>query len=1092
VLPRIEVLFVIALVGAVTFLILSRKTRLVSESSSDCVYDKVWSDWGACTADCESEGWQYATRTVLKYAIDQGAACDPKELLKSQTCGSSLTCGQNCIPGNVDDAQWSPCPKCIYATEIPTQWKIVPPIQQATGNGQDCNTDQVFQSRLCTSAIPQCPPDVDCVLAQQSVSDCSLGPCEITGQTGFLTRIFTVSTQSSGRGRQCDFTQLVRVEECTTATPGDCDCAGTVWGSYSECNASCGPGVEVRVAQTPNPNCPVIDFRACEYTPCENGTCVPPPIDLVLAECYLQCAGLPTSSFAPGMCSTSSILAAVCASSAVQGNCLPPEDCSLSTWSDFGACPSPCVPENPLGSTQTRLRYIVQPSRGGGQACTDPNLVLVDTQPCNNYVPITYSAYDIVNDNYVLSVTQDHCPLPGPCEFSEYKPVTPCENRYMCLSVTSPLQPDLAEGTISYARTITNFTPECYSVNYTSLFSTSICGWGPEDPTSLSLSLPSCTVCRWSQTVLSDEQQAAMCSSFGSARYTGYYINPLVVESNVFGDQCANHPNACDYLTPDTTTCSVLTRTCYDDTMCPHDSSTPPRLCSGNGYAQYFSGPDPTTPLCSCSCFSPYSGISCSTFSAQCPIAQVSNLPCNGLGECVNGSCSCFDPNDTTVDCTAQAWCWVYGNVQSNAYSNYQKLLGAIPIRQGFFNATNCADLNQNILSAMPSQFIVRKPKVFDYRLGNSSAVQDQVFNLFDASLETRVNYFAPPNMQSPSMPPCLNNTFSSADLLSRVFGATLLGLNSFKPVVIPNTAPSTCESPTVFSAFVPSALPLVPAIPRPILSSNTLNYNPTTTTFTQIRLLTLSSPQFTRFNPGLGIIQTSYVFSNNLTLTRIFTNRAPIPPTFYNFNSQLISTDDIIIDMQGTIAKDWGAPDFFQPDPFRNFPTSLTVKFPWLPLQTENTEFVDVPNGADFTAKFIQLGAEPGRGVDSCFTQQGDPLPACYNRRDITYEQMPAPFLNNDLHNIRFKTQRYMTLFQVQGSAPPAALGSAYTLNHPFCTKNDIYNVTKEFPINDISSNAINGLGDAAGTIFTCQLMRYFLSRGEGTVLPVTISFVR
>lgn len=1099
--PRLEVLILIALVGVVSFFLLSRQTQIVQGgSSNDCEYAKVWSDWGRCTTDCGAEGWQYATRSIVQYPFANGAACDPALLLKSQTCESSLTCGQNCIPGNIDDAAWTPCPKCIYATEIPTQWRVIPPLQQATGNGQDCNVDQVFQSRLCTANIPQCPPDVDCVLGLQSQSLCSLGPCEKTGQTGFKTSIFTVSTQSSGRGRQCDFATLVRVEECNTGG-GSCDCAGTVWGAYSECNASCGPGVQVRIAQTPNPNCPVIDFKACEYTPCENGTCVPPPIDLVLAECYLQCAGLPTSSFAAGMCSTSSILDAVCAGSAVKGNCLPPQPCSLSTWSDWGACPTPCLPENPLGSTQTRLRYIVEPSRGGGQSCIDPNLVLTATQPCNNYVPVTYSAYDITIDNYVRSVTQGSCPAPGPCLFSEFKPVTPCENRYMCLSVTYPVQADLAEGTISYARTITNFTPECYAVDYTQLFTTSKCGWGVPEPTSISLTLPSCTVCKWAQTVLSTDQQAAMCSSFGTARYTGFFTNPLVTESNVLGDFCANHPNPCDYLTPDTTTCSVLTRTCYDDTMCPHDDSTPPRLCSGNGFAQYFSGPDPTTPLCSCSCYPPFSGKSCSTASQQCPIASVTNLVCNGFGECVAGTCRCFDANDTTADCTAEKWCWVYINVQSSLYSNYQKLLGAYPML-GQIDETKCASLNRNIRSAMPSVFTVRQPRVVDYRVGAGS-FQDQAFTLFDASLEARVNYFAPPNLQTSLMLPCINppTSLSAVDLMYNVTGGGNVGINSFKPIVVPNSVPATCESPLIFTAFAPTAQPLVQAVPRPLLSSNTVNYNPTTTTFTQIRYITLSAPVHTReIRRDLqnnSYIFTSYVFPDNLTITRAFYPTGFSPgPTYYGFNAQLTAYEFFQMDMQGSIVKDWGAPNFFVNGGSIVYPPQITVKFPWLPNQTVDPQFVDpqMPNGADFIAINSKGGLPPR---DACFKLNGDVEnnPQCYNRRaNLSFDRMPAPFLtnSNDLHNIRFQTERYSPMGPVRGSGALVTPFGDYTLDHPFCTVGDQYTVTKELGITTwFSGQAVDMGFDAGGTIFSCQILRYFASRGEGTVMPVTISFV-
>jgi len=1142
----IEVLLVMAIAGVAAYLLLFKKAKqLQNGNSQDCVLSKVWSEYGACTTQCGTNtGWQYATRTIMTFPFANGAPCSTSELIKSQSCGDATRdCGLSCIAGDPERFPWTPCPTCIRPGENPYQWKIVEPKQLATANGQDCDVDEVYFTRPCTASIPICPPDVDCLFAedpaQNASSFCTFGPCEEQGLSGFRYVYRTVSQLPSGRGQQCDFSLVKTVEPCTNNdadTPSDCSCAATEWGSFSECNASCGPGVRLRILDNPQdvgPECPRVDFEPCQYTPCSSTDCVPPPIDLVIAECYLKCAGLPTSTLAPGMCPiTQDMIQNVCGGLPGQNGCAQPEPCSLSSWTDFGICPIlNCKPELPLGSTQTRFRRIIAPSVGGGQQCTDPNLVLFDEKPCNSWIPVTYSSYDIINNVYVRSVSVPTCRDPDPCQFSAWYPVSECENRLMCLSTsTVPGNTDLERGTITLLRSKTNVDPlnDCGLQDPAVFFTTTSCGLTPEDSRrgvpfqenpNLAVTIDTCTQCLWQniqQPFVNTPSYTQMCSNAvtGEGQFIGFLTNTLLSSTNVLNATCVGIQCDANNLPADTGQCSVFTRTCVDPGTCPTDDLG--RVCSGKGDNIFFTpaGPPGTTPICSCSCFLGFTGESCSTQTGACSISAVSGLECNGMGSCTNNAgtfqCQCYNSNDTSVDCTAgQPWCWVYTSVIAGGQAldgnngTYQKLIGAIPISSTGprpFTVQNCIDLGQDIFgSILPSEFIVVQPKPLDY---NIDILRPNKFNysytLHEARLDTRVNFAPPQNLQSSQLTPCYESTaLTGAKLVGSLLGSQLFGSNSFRPVVIPNTSPLQCESPFRFNAFnyqLSTKDPLHPPIPQPILSSNTSVFGTTKQVFTQVVLLTLSNLSTTdTLIRNQNAPNDSRLFSQYSEANFYGPSTSPNPNidgisiqrTVFLSNSDVTENNNVYRDnldvfLFGRVIKSFD-------DPFYvvgvTSPNYVTLTFPWIPDEpTPAPQFMDnLPYGANDATIIVDTSLVVG-------DRRSTPIPP------------PSDGFSN-VRNARLKNKGFITGSILSGlnftatSFFRADRGIGVvdnSLNHPFCNSND-----PGWPQYSRPEAQVNYFGlmnnqssySALGTLFSCQITRNF-AKLQGSILPVTLSY--
>ena len=964
-------------------------------------------------------------------------------MLRSQSCpGNTLQCGKACVPGDPSIYTWSSCPTCTRANEIPTQYKIVPPFSPATTGGVDCKVEDVFFTRACNNVVQACPPDIDCELEFYYSTSCALGPCENSGQTGLQFLYFRVAQQKSGRGKECDFRQLVEVAACAGDT-AQCNCSENSddWGAFSECNASCGPGVKVALRKIPNLQCPNVSFTTCSYGPCDNATCIPPSIDLVRAECYLKCAGLPTSTFAPGLCSTKSILDTVCKDMFTGEGCAQPQDCSLSTWSQFAPCPQQCTPEDLFGTVTERSRYIVQPSVAGGIACTDPSLVLQDYMPCANWINVSYTKYNTDTNNFEKSVSLAQC-FSQTCTYSAWYSVTQCQNPNMCSDSSFPY------GFITYNRSITG-GGNCYT-DSAQYFSFTSC------------TLPACIDCLWSSdgaNGITDPFRKSTCAY--QKLPEAFLVNTLVSQTNRFNDTCQNHQSSCSanagqpFPLPasEQQTCSVFYWDC-PTTNCPTDNLD--RTCSNNGTTEtYFSA---TSFTCRCACFPGYTGESCSTYIGSCPIASISGLQCNGMGSCTDALspgtfyCQCYNASNTSLDCSGgnpgvdfmdKGWCWIYETVITEGTLStglsLKKLLGAQRISQQFsydsctLLSANSQDLRDLLSTSFTTQYTsvtVGTPKNFNFNLGVATTLnQNNTFlvPIQSAFLEGVVNAKSPANLllgsSLSSFYSGVNEITTQEILLALGYalpvaeGTLSANYLSFKPIAVKNSIPVTVESPVYFSSF---QNPEIASVAGPSLFSLTQPLSqtqyvespqignvaspgiPNAGTFTQVRWITFddffgASPPSTVYNPTLPPNQLTgnpiplsnnyninYYPQENYSVSGAFNvNSSLYINTYNNEVINLIFTQYLNIQFTGSITKffnDFSTPSQKQTVKF------LTVTFPYL---------FDSPETESYNFLYPNYNGAAINFTDSTMVALVNLLPSQYLGQVIGNTTLTVPFIS-------------------------------------------------------------------------------------------------
>lgn len=822
---NLEIFIIVLLVGAAVFGFMFKVSNAQFSKKRDCQPEKAWSEWGKCTQDCEG-GWQFRTRSVLALPANGGAQCSQSDLLQSQSCNTLVPCGQNCRPGNPSDFQWYPCPTCAEGNVQPVQWKIVPPLQTATYGGQDCEIDQVLLVRSCEGFIPPCPPNIDCQLKPYFI-----GPCSVPCGSGTQFVFSSISVFPSGNGAECPFDKLVTQQSCFL---GPCNCDQLTWsGSWSECNAACGPGVQIMM-RDPQPGaadalCPYFSISECQLAECPNLTCTAPSIDFVQAVCYLLCKGfsLEQLDLDPNICMSDEILNAVCGFNNPQvtqtstwlglNNCAAPLDCSLSSWSSFGSCSLPnCQLEAPYGGTQTRVRTIVNPGNSGGIPCV--NQIFIDTQPCNNSVNVSYSAWNTASNTFVASVSTPTCSI-SDCEISQW------------YSVTGFLGGCGATCTQVWNRSITNpgsFPAACPTDPNFYVGTSTCCGFPPDVSPSPGGcgTLPTCTVCEW----LTWTSLSLNCPSEIITPKSITIDAPLIQDSNKPGPSCFALGSQCSWDTIVATnptwsqfSCSSFIKSCAGTGPCPIGCDG--FVCSHHGFASkttYSGG----IVSCTCVCDPGFTGTACETALPRCPIASVSGLECNGLGSCNNllpFTCSCNNPNDTTPDCTGSStsWCWIYGVIDGNLnptsalqVNTVRKLLGAIPIASTTnftFTEQMCLSISEfGSLSANSLTVVQPQPVLFGMNAPFGITNTIPATNIKRMFLQTTVSSAPPKTLvtqNTTSFPASVTHfcrdfsSLTTQDLLSLTFGTSFS--KGFIPKFMPGSSPVQCESLFTLSNFL-------------------------------------------------------------------------------------------------------------------------------------------------------------------------------------------------------------------------------------------------------------------------------------------------
>jgi hypothetical protein len=271
-----------------------------------------------------------------------------------------------------------------------------------------------------------------------------------------------------------------------------------------------------------------------------------------------------------------------------------------------------------------------------------------------------------------------------------------------------------------------------------------------------------------------------------------------------------------------------------------------------------------------------------------------------------------------------------------------------------------------------------------------------------------------------------------------------------------------------VFNAFSASTQTLINAIPRPLLSSNTANFSPPQT-FTQVRWITYSNlivsyttASYRDVIKGYGTywdIPGQFTFSRYTSL-----NASPEGP----YGVGMSQIESVNFQFFGTVVKDFDDPQGRIPD------TNVTVSFPWLPSVSTPPEWNSPANDADFIA-YNRFSTAPPL---SCF-YNGSPIyqtTGCAGARSVSVFQR-----NSEL---QFSQARYLPINTLSGAD--------FSFNHPFCTRN--VPLTKETPVNffNPSLGTSGNVFSAIGTVFSCEMFRYFNEHGVGSVMPVVISYSR
>ena len=336
----------------------------------DCIYDE-WGIWGVCNQPC-GPGTMTRARGVLVNASNGGKPC-------SESSQEEKPCQRAVCSAECKWTQWKPIggcsAECGGGLQNLTRMLIVdPPVAEPNAVCPGARTS----AQLCNS--DPCP--VDC-----KVADWTNGTCDRDCGGGSRTDIRRVIVQAVGSGEPCP-ANLSRVNACNEQVcPAICNYGE--WSVKVACNASCGPGMQMEERPVKCSNCqpPVTSVtQDCSFTTRSTNCSVKPcPIDCQLSDYgdWSDCS----ASCGPGLRKRSRTIQVTPQYSGVQCGALDdnevcyledcPANCSVTPYSASGPCSAECA-----GGSQVFVRTVSSLNMSQCSNISTREMRTCNSEPC--------------------------------------------------------------------------------------------------------------------------------------------------------------------------------------------------------------------------------------------------------------------------------------------------------------------------------------------------------------------------------------------------------------------------------------------------------------------------------------------------------------------------------------------------------------------------------------------------------------------------------------------------------------------------------------------------------------------------------------
>eukprot|EP00927_Polykrikos_kofoidii_P044149 TRINITY_DN38198_c0_g1_i1.p1 TRINITY_DN38198_c0_g1~~TRINITY_DN38198_c0_g1_i1.p1 ORF type:complete len:1721 (+),score=194.58 TRINITY_DN38198_c0_g1_i1:123-5285(+) len=382
-----------------------------------------WSQWGQCSVTCF--GARERRRAVVQHASGGGKSCANSSVSELEACNPAIGehLSRDCSAGLPQPcvlSAWSVWSRCSTSCGGGNHNRMRRIISPSVANGRPCDTS-LEEVRPCGTEPCGFEVCLDCSMGPWSAWSACAAPCG-----GERYRFRAIRDRPTPCGKPCNLLDVKEAATCPREAEkcGIVFCAWTAWPSFTPCTPSCFATQRVRLRQLSvftsaaalGSLTPLFEGSSdvvCAAVQSEIDVCEPQQSEgcgLEFATRKLDCVFNTwqswTSPTCTGLCERTRTVAqqgsnggflcvgALTETKRCEVNCVVPQDCLLSEWTQWSGCPTEL-------SQRERGRSVLQPGENGGLPCSGQ---LRETVPCV--------------DPFVMP--------PLNCSFSPWMPWRPC------------------------------------------------------------------------------------------------------------------------------------------------------------------------------------------------------------------------------------------------------------------------------------------------------------------------------------------------------------------------------------------------------------------------------------------------------------------------------------------------------------------------------------------------------------------------------------------------------------------------------------------------------------------------------------------